>query len=126
MRERYDRAAVNKFQVTNVCLKCACVAVAPPPLQCSQLYAMHRLTGLRALHSPNTGIVDYRAVALSFADDVRKMGGSIKTEFRVEKMTDEGKGVTAIHSGGSPRQRDSGLVCARFVVSCAGEHGAYY
>jgi L-2-hydroxyglutarate oxidase LhgO len=33
--------------------------------------------GIAGLHSPTTGITDYRAVAGSFADDVRAAGGSI-------------------------------------------------
>src|SRR5262245_21891274 len=35
--------------------------------------------GLRALHSPNTGIVDYGRVAAAFADDIQEAGGQILT-----------------------------------------------
>ncbi|XP_078090086.1 L-2-hydroxyglutarate dehydrogenase, mitochondrial isoform X2 [Mustelus asterias] len=37
--------------------------------------------GLMALDSPNTGIVDWREVALSYAEDFCEMGGTIKTQF---------------------------------------------
>src|SRR5262249_22687873 len=33
--------------------------------------------GLRALHAPETAIADYRAVAASFAADVREAGGEV-------------------------------------------------
>src|SRR3954467_6393348 len=35
--------------------------------------------GVAALHSPNTGIADFPAVARAFADDVREAGGSVTT-----------------------------------------------
>ena len=35
--------------------------------------------GLAALHSPHTGIIDFQAVARSYADDVRAAGGLIAT-----------------------------------------------
>ncbi len=35
--------------------------------------------GLAALHSPNTGVVDFPEVTRSFAEDVRAAGGSIET-----------------------------------------------
>src|SRR3954453_21431066 len=34
--------------------------------------------GIAGLHSPTTGITDYRAVARAFADDVRAAGGSVR------------------------------------------------
>ncbi|XP_062904579.1 L-2-hydroxyglutarate dehydrogenase, mitochondrial isoform X3 [Mobula hypostoma] len=39
--------------------------------------------GLMALDSPNTGIVDWREVALSYAKDFCEMGGNIETQFEV-------------------------------------------
>lgn len=36
-----------------------------------------------AIHSPNTGIVDFRRVAKSFGEDFREMGGTIVTGFQV-------------------------------------------
>ena len=39
-----------------------------------------------AIHSPNTGIVDYRSVALSFAKDFRQAGGTIVTGFEVSQL----------------------------------------
>ncbi|MHB8357638.1 MAG: FAD-dependent oxidoreductase, partial [Vulcanimicrobiaceae bacterium] len=39
--------------------------------------------GIGAIFSPVTGIVDYGAVARSYGDDIREMGGSIQTGRRV-------------------------------------------
>src|SRR5437870_4852407 len=43
--------------------------------------------GIRALHSPKTGIIDYRQVARAYAADVEQAGGAILT----------GRHVTGIH-----------------------------
>jgi L-2-hydroxyglutarate oxidase LhgO len=68
--------------------------------------------GVRALWSPTTGIVDFRRVALAFADEVRGRGGTISG----------GREVTAIE-----RRRDGlvlrtpgGEVVAGSAVVCAG------
>ena len=42
--------------------------------------------GRLAIHSPNTGIVDYRSVALSFAEDFRQAGGTIVTGFELSHL----------------------------------------
>ncbi|TGZ66507.1 hypothetical protein CRM22_005303 [Opisthorchis felineus] len=39
--------------------------------------------GLEAIYSPETGIVDWRTVALSFAEDFESLGGVIMTKFEV-------------------------------------------
>lgn len=40
-----------------------------------------------ALDSPYTGIVNYRQVALSYAQDFQAARGTILTDFKVEDMT---------------------------------------
>ena len=42
--------------------------------------------GLAALHSPQTGIVDFAAVARALAADVRRDGGDVATNCRVEAV----------------------------------------
>lgn len=42
--------------------------------------------GLMALDSPYTGIVNYRQVALAYAEDFQTAGGTVLTEFEVEHM----------------------------------------
>jgi (S)-2-hydroxyglutarate dehydrogenase len=70
------------------------------------------VVGVRALHSPETGIVDFKLVARALADEVAERGGRILT----------GHAVTAISSnGGSPRVSTSGgEFSAERLVTCAG------
>lgn len=68
--------------------------------------------GLRALHSPETAIVDYRAVARSFADDVRAAGGELKLGTAAVRLAERGRGVAVETSAGS--------FTASALVACAG------
>jgi len=49
--------------------------------------------GIAGLHSPTTGITDYRAVAAAFADDVRSAGGSIELGAKVRAITPTSDGA---------------------------------
>ncbi|MGD9891195.1 MAG: L-2-hydroxyglutarate oxidase [Dehalococcoidia bacterium] len=68
--------------------------------------------GVRALWSPNTGIVDFRRVAAAYAEDVRTSGGELFT----------GHAVTGIRrSGGRTRLTTTGGdIEAAVVIACAG------
>ena len=70
------------------------------------------VAGIRALHSPKTGVIDFRRVALAYADEVRARGGEILT----------GREVTGIRSrgGGHEVETSGGPVAARSVIACAG------
>jgi L-2-hydroxyglutarate oxidase LhgO len=68
--------------------------------------------GLAALHSPETGVVDFRAVAAALAGDVREGGGGIFTGSDVKALIPRGKRLELVH--------DLGLTRARTVVACAG------
>ncbi|HLL92672.1 MAG TPA: L-2-hydroxyglutarate oxidase, partial [Solirubrobacteraceae bacterium] len=68
--------------------------------------------GIAALHSPNTGIVDFRAVAHAFAADVLEAGGSIATGCRVDAVTARARALRLSHSRGATE--------AGHVVFCAG------
>ena len=67
--------------------------------------------GLQALHAPNTGIVDYGAVARSLADGLAVAGVDVRF----------GAPVTAVHPG-EPAviHTTGGPVRARSVIACAG------
>ena len=41
------------------------------------------LQGKVAIHSPNTGIVDWRQVAMFYGKDFQEMGGQVYTNFEV-------------------------------------------
>ena len=69
--------------------------------------------GLRALHVPGTGIVDYALVAQGFADDVAAAGGELLLGYEVEGIVErEGSGVRL--------SCPAGEVTARNAVFCAG------
>jgi (S)-2-hydroxyglutarate dehydrogenase len=64
--------------------------------------------GLSALHSPNTGMVDFGAVAAAYAADVREHGGEIRTGAAVRAVVEREDHVEV--EG----------VRARYAVACAG------
>jgi 2-hydroxyglutarate dehydrogenase len=67
--------------------------------------------GVAALHSPQTGVVDFGAVARAFAEDVEAAGGEVEL----------GCEVTGIEGGTRLRLEHSrGETRARFAVFCAG------
>ena len=70
------------------------------------------VVGVRALWSPNTGIVDFSRVAAAYAGDVQAAGGELRT----------GHAVTGIRrSGGTTLLTTTrGAIEARLVVACAG------
>jgi (S)-2-hydroxyglutarate dehydrogenase len=72
------------------------------------------VAGVRGLHSPATGIVDFRRVADAYADDVLRMGGSIETSTRVLDIKPRGSIVEL--------QTTRGRVDAASVITCAGLH----
>jgi L-2-hydroxyglutarate oxidase len=68
--------------------------------------------GIAALHSPETGVVDFTQVAAAYAEDVESAGGSVITGAGVRALTARGESITVEHERG---RTDAG-----FVVSCAG------
>jgi len=68
--------------------------------------------GVAALHSPNTGIVDFAQVARALADDVRARGVPVVTGCAVEDVAGRGRRIALRHALGETR--------ARFSVFCAG------
>jgi 2-hydroxyglutarate dehydrogenase len=68
--------------------------------------------GVAAIHSPNTGIVDFTAVARALADDVRAAGAELLMGWGVERVVPGSRSLT-LHSG-------ERAVSARHLVACAG------
>jgi (S)-2-hydroxyglutarate dehydrogenase len=68
--------------------------------------------GVAALHSPETGVVDFAAVARSFAADVEAAGGRLELGCEVNAVEARGDRVRLVHSRG---EAHSG-----FAVFCAG------
>jgi len=70
--------------------------------------------GIRALWSPTTGVIDFRRVALAYANEVVSRGGAILTGRRVRRIETKGS-EQVIRTG-------EGDVVCRDVISCAGLH----
>ncbi|HEX5414565.1 MAG TPA: L-2-hydroxyglutarate oxidase [Chloroflexota bacterium] len=70
------------------------------------------VVGIRALHSPRTGIVDYGAVARSYASDVIAAGGKILTGHEVRGIARSDERVVV--------ELPNGNLSTRFLISCAG------
>jgi (S)-2-hydroxyglutarate dehydrogenase len=70
--------------------------------------------GVKALFSPNTGIVDYSRVVRSYADDVRAAGGDVLPGYGVDRISEQPGGVV-LHT-------TAGEIESQHVVACAGLH----
>jgi 2-hydroxyglutarate dehydrogenase len=68
--------------------------------------------GVAALHSPETGVVDFAEVARALAGDVEAGGGAIATDAGVRRLNPCGGSIRVEH--------ERGTTGAGFVVSCAG------
>ena len=68
--------------------------------------------GVAALHSPETGIVDFPGVARSFASDLRARGARLMLGTEVTGMRRAGREVALAHTRGELR--------ARHAIFCAG------
>lgn len=69
--------------------------------------------GVAALHSPETGIVDFAEVARSLADSIRAMGATVQTGVAVSRLERRGD-LTVIHTS-----TEGAIPCER-AVACAG------
>ena len=69
-------------------------------------------TGVRALHLPHTGVIDYSTVAKALAGEVRSAGGEVLLACEVERALASSRGVVL--------QTREGEVRAAAVIACAG------
>ncbi len=70
--------------------------------------------GIKAIHVPEAGIVNYAAVARKLAELLQGRGGQVLTGWRVTKMQEESDGVVVLSSAGE--------LFANYVVTCGGLH----
>ena len=95
-----DRAAANGVPgVTKI-----------PPEQLRELEP--HAAGLAALHSPNTGIVDYKQVSHAMRADAEDVGVTFQMSSAVRAIRSDGDGVHV--------QTTQGDVSASYLVNCAG------
>ena len=67
--------------------------------------------GLAALHSPATGVVDFREVAMSLASELTRAGGTISTGCAVDGVA-AGGGEIALRHGGGETRAGAAVLCA--------------
>lgn len=68
--------------------------------------------GIKAIHVPEAGIVNYAAVARKLAELLRARGGQVLTGWRVTKMQEETDGAVVMSTAGE--------ILAKYVVTCGG------
>jgi L-2-hydroxyglutarate oxidase len=68
--------------------------------------------GVRALHVPETGVIDFTAIAAAYAEVVRGRGGVVRCGHRVTGLARTKRGWTV--------ETGRGTFHSRIVVSCAG------
>jgi L-2-hydroxyglutarate oxidase LhgO len=68
--------------------------------------------GVAGLHSPETAIVDFVAVADALAADVQRSGGDIRTGTQAVRVVSTGRGPTVELDHGPPLHADRVVVCA--------------
>jgi L-2-hydroxyglutarate oxidase LhgO len=69
-------------------------------------------TGIKALHVPTTGIIDFPRVAQTYARLVQERGGEIRTRHRVQKILSTGGALTL--------ETSQGTVHTKFLINCGG------
>ncbi|HET6506108.1 MAG TPA: L-2-hydroxyglutarate oxidase [Baekduia sp.] len=69
------------------------------------------VVGVAAVHSPATAIVDFKAVAGAFADDVRAAGGELRLGREVTSIAQRGDEVRVV-AGGEEHAFDRLILCA--------------
>ncbi len=69
-------------------------------------------TGVAALHSPNTGIVDFGRVCARLADDVREAGGELRCGRQVTSIDSGARAIRLRCAGGDDVQGKRAIFCA--------------
>ncbi|MCI0439976.1 MAG: L-2-hydroxyglutarate oxidase [Chloroflexi bacterium] len=70
--------------------------------------------GVKAIFSPNTGIIDYKKVSHAYATEMRESGGDLLTGTEVRSITRR--------DGRIYMETSKGDISARFIINCAGLH----
>ncbi|HWE86028.1 MAG TPA: L-2-hydroxyglutarate oxidase [Terracidiphilus sp.] len=69
-------------------------------------------SGLRGIHVSTTGITDYKAVSLKYAEMIRENGGEVLTGWGVQRIVHQSDTIAL--------ETPLGTVQSRFAVNCAG------
>jgi L-2-hydroxyglutarate oxidase LhgO len=68
--------------------------------------------GVAGLHSPETAIADFAAVARAYAEDVTAAGGQIRTGVTVSRVSQNGRDARIELADGTAIDADKAIVCA--------------
>jgi 2-hydroxyglutarate dehydrogenase len=68
--------------------------------------------GVAALHSPNTGIVDFRVVCERLAADVKEAGGELRLTWPVQEVRTNGRQIRLIGPDGDGIEATGAVFCA--------------
>ena len=74
--------------------------------------------GVKALHLPNSGVVDFRVVCQHLVSCIEGLGGRVMTGAAVTGLQETASGVRVLCT----MQSTAGAFEARYVVNCAGLH----
>ena len=76
--------------------------------------------GIKAIYSPNTGIIDYKKVAHTYAKIVQQQGGEIVTGCKVLSLTTRGDETIIQAQQSSQGREGQNELTARYVITCGG------
>jgi (S)-2-hydroxyglutarate dehydrogenase len=75
--------------------------------------------GIKAIYSPNTGIIDYVQVARSYAREIQQQGGEIVTGCQVTGLTNRA-GYSVLNLKVDVNTQLEGEIQAHYVITCGG------
>eukprot|EP01047_Picozoa_sp_COSAG01_P044276 COSAG01_NODE_3989_length_5461_cov_21.135660_5_plen_513_part_00 len=78
--------------------------------------------GVAAVRTPSTGIVDWLEVALSYAEDFKKAGGTVEVGKEVVKFDVVDENNSVVISANATGIPESYQICAKHAVVCGGLH----
>jgi len=70
--------------------------------------------GVKAVWSPNTGIIDFKQVSQAYSTEMRERGGDLMSNAQVKSMARSNDGIHI--------ETSSGDVTAKHIINCAGLH----
>ena len=70
--------------------------------------------GLKAIWSPNTGIIDYKKVTESYANLFKKNGGDLLLDSKVKSITRENENIVL--------ETETKTIKSKHIINCAGLH----
>ncbi len=108
LEDLYRRGVTNGVQGLEM--------IGPERLQELEPYA----AGIRAIHSPNTGVIDFVKVAHAYARIIQHYGGEIVTGCKVTALANKGSQILLCTQPQLQSANAETEIEARFVITCGG------